>query len=58
MSTTRTSIACPGSTRVVTHLTLGKDNYDHWLYDQVFLAMKRGDDLVPSWRSGTATLSS
>jgi hypothetical protein len=35
-----------------------EDNYDHWLYDQVFLAMKRGDDLVPSWRHGTATLSS
>ena len=35
-----------------------EDNYDHWLYDQVFLAMTRADDLVPSWRHGTATLSS
>ena len=25
-----------------------KDNYDHWLYDQVFFAMRHGDDVAPS----------
>ena len=35
-----------------------EDNYDHWLYDQVFFAMRHGDDLVPSWRRGNGTLSS
>jgi hypothetical protein len=32
-----------------------EDNYDHWLYDQVFFAMRHADDVVPSWRRGNGT---